>query len=41
MGKIFYIMGKSSSGKDSIYRQLEALGCGIGDIVEFINDKND
>ena len=24
MGKIFYIMGKSSSGKDSIYRQLEA-----------------
>ena len=23
MGKIFYIMGKSSSGKDSIYRQLE------------------
>ena len=21
MGKIFYIMGKSSSGKDSIYRQ--------------------
>ena len=24
MGKIFYIMGKSSSGKDSIYRKLEA-----------------
>ncbi len=24
MGKIFYIMGKSSSGKDSVYRQLEA-----------------
>ena len=24
MGKSFYIMGKSSSGKDSIYRQLEA-----------------
>ena len=23
MGKIFYIMGKSSSGKDSIYRMLE------------------
>ena len=23
MGKIFYIMGKSSSGKDSIYRKLE------------------
>ena len=23
MGKIFYIMGKSSSGKDSIYRQLD------------------
>ena len=23
MGKIFYIVGKSSSGKDSIYRQLE------------------
>ena len=23
MGKIFYMMGKSSSGKDSIYRQLE------------------
>lgn len=23
-GKDFYIMGKSSSGKDSIYRQLEA-----------------
>ena len=24
MGKIFYIMGKSSSGKDSIYRKLES-----------------
>ncbi len=24
MGKIFYIMGKSSSGKDSVYRRLEA-----------------
>ena len=24
MGKIFYIMGKSSSGKDSVYRCLEA-----------------
>ena len=24
VGKIFYIMGKSSSGKDSVYRQLEA-----------------
>lgn len=24
MGKIFYIMGKSSSGKDSVYRKLEA-----------------
>ena len=22
MGKLFYIMGKSSSGKDSIYREL-------------------
>lgn len=22
MGKIFYIMGKSSSGKDTIYRRL-------------------
>ena len=24
MGKIFYIMGKSSSGKDSVYRRMEA-----------------
>ena len=23
MGKIFYIMGKSSAGKDSIYRELQ------------------
>ena len=23
MGKIFYIMGKSSSGKDTIYRKLQ------------------
>ena len=24
MGKIFYLMGKSSSGKDTIYKQLMA-----------------
>ena len=24
MGKIFYVMGKSASGKDTIYKQLHA-----------------
>ena len=34
MGKIFYIMGKSSSGKDSIYRKLEAdEGLGLERLV--------
>ena len=25
MGKIFYLMGKSASGKDSIYKRLRSL----------------
>ena len=26
MGKIFYVMGKSASGKDTIYKKLLASG---------------
>lgn len=35
MGKIYCIMGKSSSGKDSIYRGLLACGLGLERIVPY------
>ena len=34
MGRIFYLMGKSSTGKDSLYKQLkEDLSLGLKNIV--------
>ena len=36
MGKIFYISGKSSSGKDTIYRRL--LEEGVEDVTLFTVD---
>ena len=35
-------MGKNEAiSMESLYKICAALGCGIGDIVEFINDEND
>ena len=33
MGKIFYIMGKSSSGKDSIFKEIKKRMPELKDIV--------
>ena len=33
MGKIYYIMGKSASGKDSIFKELKKKIPGLKDIV--------
>ena len=36
MGKIFYLMGKSSSGKDTLYKKLnEENRCGLKSIVSY------
>ena len=35
-------MGKNEAiSMESLYKICAALNCGIGDIVEFINDEND
>ena len=34
MGKIFYLMGKSASGKDSIYKRLRSLCPELKSIVQ-------
>ena len=35
-------LGKNEAiSMESLYKICAALGCGIGDIVEFINDEND
>ena len=31
MGKIYYVMGKSASGKDTIYKRLVKKNAGTGD----------
>ena len=33
MGKIFYLLGKSGSGKDSIYKELMDMGLGLKPVV--------
>ncbi len=33
MGKIFYLLGKSGSGKDSIYKELMGMGLGLKPVV--------
>ncbi len=33
MGKIFYLIGKSGSGKDSIYKELMDMGLGLKPVV--------
>lgn len=35
MGKIFYVMGKSSSGKDTIYKRLIKMNPGLRTIVPY------
>ena len=35
MGKIFYMMGKSSSGKDTIYQRIQELDLGLKTVVPY------
>ena len=35
MGKIYYMMGKSSSGKDTLYREVMKRFPGLGKVVSY------